>query len=179
MSEPHAKEKKAQIFRNRAKALAAETGREQAGRQGIGVVEIELAHEKYAVESAYVREVLPLKELTPLPGTPAYVLGIINVRGQILSVIDLRVFFELPRDAQTRAGKVIVLKSGDMEVGLAADVVVQARSIPLDEIHPALPTMTGIRETYLRGIAGGDLVILDVGRLLADKSIVVNDETGE
>jgi chemotaxis signal transduction protein len=63
-----------------------------------------------------------------------------------------------------------------MEVGIVADSVVEARSIPLDEIHPALPTMTGIRETCLRGIADGDLVILDVAKLLADKSIVINEQ---
>ena len=168
--------RKKQIFRARAKALAEETRGAEAGGQRIGVVEFRLAHERYAVESVHVREVLPLKDVTPLPCTPPFVLGLINVRGQILSVIDLRVFFDLPRAVATTATRVVVLRSGDMEVGVVADVVVEARSVPLADIRPALPTMTGIRETYLRGIAEGDLVILDAARLLADKSIVVNEE---
>ena len=167
---------KKQIFRNRAKVLAEKPGGEAAVRPCLDVVEIKLAQEKYAVELVHVREVLPLKDVTPLPCTPAYVLGLINVRGQILSVIDLRVFFELPQESATTATKVVVLHSSEMEVGVVADAVVETRFVPLDEIRPALPTMTGIRETYLRGIAGGDLVILDAARLLADKSILVNEQ---
>lgn len=165
-----------QIFHNRAMALAAKPPATENGRPPIGLVEIRLAHERYAVESAYVREVLPLKDVTPLPSTPAFVLGLINVRGQILSVIDLRVFFELPRPSVTTGFKVVILQSGDMEVGVLADDVVEARSLPLDSLSPALPTLTGLREAYLRGIAEGDLVVLDAARLLADKSIVVNEE---
>ena len=176
MSEISSSAMKKQIFRKRAVALAKEIRGESGGRPCLDVVEIKLAYEKYAVESAYVREVLPLKNLTPLPCTPAYVLGLINVRGQILSVIDLRVFFDLPRKSDTAATRAVVLRSGDMEVGIVADTVEEARSIPLDEILPALPTMTGIRETYLRGITGGDIVILDAARLLADKTIVVNEQ---
>ena len=166
---------KQQILRDRAKALAVKP---QAAdeRPRIGIVEIRLARERYAVESTYVREVLPLKDVTPLPCTPAFVLGLINVRGQILSVMDLRVFFDLPREAATRATKIVVLRSGDMEVGIVADGVVEARTLPLDDLHPALPTLTGVRATYLRGIAEGDLVVLDAAKLLGDKAIVVNEE---
>ncbi|MEI6422507.1 MAG: chemotaxis protein CheW [Lentisphaerota bacterium] len=167
--------KKKQIFRKRAKVLADGIRGEAAARARLNVVEFRLAQERYAVESAYVREVLPLKDLTPLPCTPPYVMGLINVRGQILSVIDLRVFFELPRKRENGTMKVVILHSGDMEFGIVANTVEEARSVPLDEILPALPTMTGIRETYLKGIAGGDLVILDAARLLADKNIVVNE----
>lgn len=176
MSENTMAATKKQIFQDRARILAEDTRGAQDAHECIGVVEIKLAHERYAVESVYVREVLPLKEVTPLPCTPPYVLGLINVRGQILSVIDLRVFFDLPRPAVTKATKVVVLRSDEMEVGVVADVVVEARAIPLDEIRPALPTMTGIREAYVRGIEGDDLVILDAARLLADKSIVVNEQ---
>jgi purine-binding chemotaxis protein CheW len=101
---------------------------------------------------------------------------LINVRGQILSVIDLRVFFDLPQSSVTGASKVLILRSGDMEVGVVADGVVEARSLPLDGLSPALPTLTGLRAAYLRGIADGDLVILDAAKLLADKSLVVNEQ---
>ena len=66
-----------------------------------------------------------------------------------------------------------------MELGIAADAVTGARSIPLDQVHAGLPTLTGIRDAYLRGVAGEDLVILDAAKLLADKSLVVNEEIEE
>ncbi len=176
MNETMSEAAKKRIFQDRARALAEEFQGEADGRQRIDVVEIKLAHERYAVESLYVREVLPLKDVTPLPGTPAFVRGLLNVRGQILSVIDLRVLFDLPCELTTMATKVIILRSDDMEVGVVADAVVEAHSIPLDEIHSALPTMTGIRGRHLRGIVGGDMVILDAAKLLADKALVVNEE---
>jgi purine-binding chemotaxis protein CheW len=179
MSEVKKNESKRQVFSRRAKALALETRDTASERPGIGIVEFRLAHEKYAVESIYVREVLPLKEQTPLPDTPSFVQGIINVRGQILSIIDLRVLLDLPRPAPTRATRVIVLKSGDMELGIVADAVVQSRFVLLDELHPALSTMTGFRETCLRGIVDGDLAVLDVARLLANPAIIVNEQIEE
>lgn len=164
------------IFRRRAKALAAEPPRGQPVRPSLDAVAFQLAHETYAVESIYVREVLPLRELTPLPSAPAFVLGLANVRGQILSVIDLRVLFDLPRKESGAATKLIVLRAADMEVGVLADAVAGALSVPLDEIRPALPTMTGFRERCLRGIGGESLVILAANRLLADEAIVVNQQ---
>ncbi|MEI6148308.1 MAG: chemotaxis protein CheW [bacterium] len=165
-----------QILRKRAIALAVKPRTEEDEGPRLDVVEITLAHEKYAVESTYVREVLLLREVTPLPCSPDYVLGLINVRGQILSVIDLRVFFGLPRESATRTTTVVILRSGDMEVGVVADGVAEARTIPLESLYPALPTLTGVREAWLRGIAEGEIVVLDAARLLEDKSIVVNEE---
>src|SRR5665647_2485740 len=107
------------ILMDRAKVLAHEDKDETSRGESIRVVEFRLSNERYAIESMYIREVLPLKELTVVPCTPPYILGIINVRGQILSVIDLKVFFELPREAATSATKIIVLSSSEMELGLS------------------------------------------------------------
>ena len=167
------------ILIDRAKVLAHEDKAETARSESVKVIEFRLANEKYAIESVYIREVLPLKELAVVPCTPPYILGVINVRGQILSIIDLRVFFELPREAATRATKIIVLSSNEMELGIIADAVTGARSISLDQVHVGLLTLTGIREIYLRGVVGNDLVFLDAAKLLADKLIVVDEEVEE
>ncbi len=75
------REERQKILRTRAQTLARESEREEATQEGLEVVEFLLAYETYGVESSYVREVYPLKELTPLPCIPPFVLGIINVRG--------------------------------------------------------------------------------------------------
>lgn len=167
---------KEQIFLHRARTLANEPRRGLAAKPSLSAVVFMLSRETYAVESIYVREVLPFKEVTPLPSTPPFVLGLINVRGQILSLIDLRVLFDLPRQPATAAAKVIVLRAGDMDVGVLAEAVVGACSIPLDEIRPALPTMTGLRERSLRGIAGEALLLLAANKLLSDDAIIVNQQ---
>jgi purine-binding chemotaxis protein CheW len=164
------------ILRERALALAAEPGRTQTVADTIEVVEFLLAHECYAVESSYVREVYPLENLTPLPCTPAFVLGIVNLRGEIVSVIDVRKFFDLAQTGLPDLNKVIVLESGNMVFGILADVILGVRRIALAEIQPSLPTLTGIREKYLKGITPERTVVLDAGKLLADEEIVVQEQ---
>ena len=166
------------ILRERALALAAEPAGAQTLDQSIEVVEFLLAHERYAVDSAYVREVYPLENLTPLPGTPAFVLGIVNLRGEIVSVIDLRKFFDLAQTGLPDLNKVIVLESGNMMFGILADAILGVHHIALAEIQPSLPTLTGIREKYLKGITPERTVVLDAGKLLADEEIVVREQMG-
>jgi purine-binding chemotaxis protein CheW len=164
------------ILRERARALAAAPGGTQTFDRSIEVVEFLLAHERYAVESSHVREVYPLENLTPLPCTPAFVLGIVNLRGEIVSVIDLRTFFDLAQTGLPDLNKVIVLESEDMVFGILADAILGVRRIALAEIQPALPTLTGIREKYLKGITAERTVVLDAGKLLADEGIVVQEQ---
>jgi purine-binding chemotaxis protein CheW len=172
---PTAGERK-NILRARAQALAREPEREEVVRGGLEVVEFLLAHETYGVESSYVREVYPLRAFTPLPCTPSFVLGIINIRSQILSVIDLKKFFDLPDRGLTDLNKVIVVHDDRMTFGILADAVLAVRSIPLDDMQPSLPTLTGIREAYLKGVTSERLVILDAGKLLADTTLIVLEE---
>ena len=166
------------ILRERALALAAEPAGMQDLDQSIEVVEFLLEHERYAVETCHVREVYPLENLTPLPCTPAFVLGIVNLRGEIVSVIDVRKFFDLPQTGLPDLNKVIVLESGNMVFGILADAILGVRRIALAEIQPSLPTLTGIREKYLRGITPERTVVLDAAKLLADEDIVVQEQVG-
>ena len=164
------------ILKARAKAIAQEPPAEQTAGEQIEIVEFLLAHERYGIESSHVREIHPLKELTPLPCTPAFVLGIVNIRGRILPVIDIKKFFDLPEKGLTDLNKVIIIRSWDMELGILADVILGVRSIPCKEIQSSLPTLTGIREDYLTGVTKERVVILDVAKLLSDRKIIVQEE---
>jgi purine-binding chemotaxis protein CheW len=165
------------VLKARATALAREPDLREPLEEQLAVVEFLLARETYAVESSFVREVYPLRDLTPLPGTPGFVAGIINVRGQIVSIIDLKTLFGLPAKGLTDLNKVIILRDKNMEFGLLADAVVGVRRISLPQIQPPLPTLTGIRAQYLRGVTRDRLVILDVARILADPTIIVREAT--
>ena len=103
-------------------------------------------------------------------------LGIVNVRGEILSVIDIKKFFDLPEKGLTDLNKVIVLQSGNMLFGILADTIAGVRRIPLTDIQPSLPTLTGVREEYLKGVTPERLVILDAEKLLTDEGIVVQEQ---
>ena len=172
---PDAEETK-RILKARAVALAREPGKTEAADERMEVVEFLLAHERYAIESGHVREIFPLENLTPLPCTPAFVLGIVNLRGEILSVVDIKKFFDLPEQGLTDLNKVIVLQSQDMVFGILADAIVGVRHVPVAEIQPSLPTLTGIREKYLKGVAQASLVVLDAEKLLTDEKIIVREQ---
>lgn len=164
-----------QTLKARAQVLAQEVKPARGPQDTLEVIEFMLAYERYAVESSCVREVYPLKDLTPLPCTPAHVLGIINLRGQILPIIDVKRFFDLPRKGLSDLNKVIVLHSEGMTFGILADRIVGVSNVTAAEIQPALATLTGVREAYLMGVTKDCMVVLDATKLLSDKKIVVHE----
>ena len=171
---PSPDEKRA-ILKARAKALAQDPNEKEAVGEAIEVLEFLLGDESYGIEATFVREVYPLKELTPLPGTPSFVLGVINVRGEILSVVDMKKFFDLPEMETTDHDKVVIVHNESMEFGILADHIPGVRLIRLEDIQPPPPTLTGISAEYLRGVTSERTVILDAGEILSDKKIVVDE----
>ncbi len=169
-------EEKNKILKERARKLAALVKTEEVREENLEVVEFLLSQEKYGFESQYIREVYPLENFTPIPCTPAFVLGVINVRGQILSIIDMGRFFDLPQKGITENNKVIILRSDDMEFGILADEISGVRMIPVSEIQQSLPTLTGIRAEYLKGVTNDRVTLLDAKKILTDKNLIVYQE---
>ena len=164
------------LLRRRARALAQEPQQAAAAHEFLDIVVFRLASETYGLESAYVREAYPLKDYTPLPGVPTFVLGVANVRGQILSVVDLKKFFNLPEKGLGQLNKLIILHSELMEFGILVDDISGARAIALDSIQASPPTVSGIGAEYLRGVTSEGVIILDADKILSDETIVVHQD---
>jgi len=177
--EQRTEEEREAILQSRAKKLAVKE-KEKKRREKIDLVEFKLADERYGVECRYVREVYPLKTLTSIPGTPDFVRGIVSVRGEIVSVVDLKLFFQMPQRGLTDMTRVIILSGsahgGKMEFGILAEEVMGTVSLELQGLQPPLPTLTGIRAEYLKGISKERLVVLDAPKLLSDKKMIVYQE---
>lgn len=172
---PTAEERK-NILRARARKFATAAKAEDAAGESLAIVEFTLSGERYGIESIYIRETCPLSEFTPVPCTPSFVLGVMNVRGQVLSIVDLGRFFDLPAKGITDLNKVIVLSSGDLEFGILADEVVGVNTIPVREMQASLPTLTGVRAEYLKGVTNDRVTILDAHKILTDKRLIVQEE---
>jgi purine-binding chemotaxis protein CheW len=172
-------EEKTKILKERALRLAQPPEQDQGGEAFLAVIEFVLAHERYAMDVQYVKEVYPLKDLTSLPCTPSFVLGIINVRGQVVSVVDIKHFFDLPSKEPTDQTKVLIIKNHAMEMGVLADAVVGERKIPLTDIQSDSAMLRGLREQYVRGVTQDRLVVMDVEKFLLDDSLVVHQEVGD
>ncbi len=164
------------ILNARARMLAQKPSElEQPPGDMLSVTEFLLAHERYALEFRFIREICPLKELTPLPCTPPFVLGIMNLRGQILSVIDFRRYVGLPVKGITELNRVVILKSGDMEFGILADEIIGMRTIPRHDMQQQ-PFQKGILAHFIMGITPDGCIVLDGEKILADRKIVVEEE---
>lgn len=162
------------ILKNRAEQLAGVKQPIQKEEADLALVEFKLAQERYGVELAHISGVHPLTAPAFLPGTPDFIKGIINVHGRIVSLVDLKKFFDLPETESNHRTRVIILASEKMEFGILADEILGVRRIPKRIIQPSLPTLTGIRAAYLKGVIGDGMVLLDGARLLADKKMVID-----
>ncbi|MDP3814681.1 chemotaxis protein CheW [Pseudomonas sp.] len=141
------------------------------------VLSFSLSGELYAIGSEHVAQVLPLNHYTPLPSTPAYVLGIVNVRGRIVSVLDLRVLFELPIGHLSDRSFLLILQSPEMEFGLLIDRVLGVAQISRDGLQTGLANLSGVRANYLLGVSAQQCTVLDGARLLGDPNLrVLADE---
>lgn len=165
-----------QILHTRAQQLAQPLQNDTLEEASLELLEFRLAQECYALETRHVGEVHPLKDLTAMPCTPAFVLGMVNVRGNITPVIDIKKFFDLPDKGITDLHRIILVQGNDIEFGLLADAIVGVRNISADSLQPPLPTLTGIHSDYLKGVTKECLVVLDLDRILADPSFIVHEE---
>ncbi len=163
-----------QILKERAKKVARKVATAQQSITETPVVEFLLFPEKYAVEAAFVREVLTLKEITPIPGTPEYVMGVINFRGSIISIINLKMLFGLSGKGLTEMNKAILLRNDQMEFGLIADGIIGSVTVALDQLAAPPLTLSDIGAEFMTGLTKSGAIMLDAARMLESKMLLIN-----
>ena len=134
------------------------------------LVVFHLGAELYGVEIARVHEIIRLMQVTRVPRAPSFVEGVINLRGKVIPVVDLRRRFGLPQADHTRASRIVVVELSEQVVGIIVDGVSEVLRVNTATIEPPSPVVAGIDSEYLSGIAkvGEQLVILlDLDRVLA------------
>ncbi|UTW07845.1 chemotaxis protein CheW [Pseudomonas benzenivorans] len=154
----------------------AEKEQKEQVEDWLEVLTFSISGELYAIESAHVAEVLPLGQYTPLPCVPPFVLGIVNVRGHIVSLIDLRVLFELPIGGLSDKNFMAVLRSPDMEFGLLIDRVQGIGQIRRDGLQKRVANLSGVRTAYLLGVTAEHRTVLDGALLLSDENLRIKVE---
>lgn len=125
--------------------------REPPREEALQLVVFLLAREWYGVEITKVREVTKVGKITYLPSCPEHIAGIVNLRGYILSVTDLKPMLGLPHEELTEKARIIAVESGIFETGFLVDEVVESIEVPLSKIEPVLLTLPAERAKYLGG----------------------------
>jgi purine-binding chemotaxis protein CheW len=164
------------VFARRAEALAESPPVDAHDDDTLDALIFTMGGEQYALPANQVHEVRPLGWLTSLPGTPAFLAGLINVRGRIVPVIDLRSLLGMPSaDGETRSVALVSYRTGD--VGLLVTGRPTVRPVRLAELtEPPPGQLPGIDPACVRGITPGLVIVLDAERLLADPRLVVQHE---
>jgi purine-binding chemotaxis protein CheW len=141
-----------------------------AGGDEQQLVVFELGAELYGVEIARVHEIIRLQTVTRVPRAPAFVEGVINLRGKVIPVVDLRRRFGLPSAEHTRSTRIVVVEIGDQVVGIVVDGVSEVLRVNTATVEPPSPVVAGIDSEYLHGIAKLPerlVILLDLDRVLA------------
>jgi purine-binding chemotaxis protein CheW len=134
------------------------------------VVLCELAGELYGVDIARVEEIIRLPEITRVPRAPHSVEGVINLRGTVIPVVDLRQVLGLRLTEATKSSRVVVVEVGEHTIGMIVDAVTEVLRVPADAVEPPSAVVTDLDTTYLRGIAKLDgrlVMLLDLERALS------------
>lgn len=158
----------------RARALARVPPAAPKASEVLEIATFALANEHYGVETRFVREVVRLADFTPLPGAPPFLVGVLNLRGEILALIDLRTFFGVAARGLTDLARVLVLGDERPEFGVLADAAHEVTTLRLDEVHEAPDSAAGVGREYLRGVTKDALIVLDGAALLHDGRLFID-----
>jgi len=162
------------ILAERAQKLSQPAVRSR-GIVRIEILKFRLAYQEYAVGMKYVREVVLTGGITPVPGTPDYISGICAIRGEIISLVDLRALFSISGKGLTDLNRVIVLTDGTMTFGILADYITGIATIPASLPEAPAPVPPEGAAPFMLGVVEG-IVVLDGAALLADSRMLI-DET--
>ncbi len=133
------------------------------------LVVFDLASEFYGVDIGAVREIIRMQTITRVPGAPPYVEGIINLRGQVIPVVDLRKRLELTVGEQTNESRIVWVTINGQDVGVIVDAVTEVLRIPISSIEPPSSMVSSVDSDYLRGIAKLEsklIILLDMSKVL-------------
>jgi purine-binding chemotaxis protein CheW len=133
-----------------------------SGRSGeLQTVVCELADEHYGLDIAKVFEIIRHQPITPVPRAPGFVKGVINLRGRIIPVADLRGRFGMAEAEPTKETRIVVAETSGTRVGLIVDSVSEVLLVPIDSVESTPGVAAGADAEYLRGIANlGDRLVL-------------------
>lgn len=141
----------------------------------LDLLEVVISGERFAFEAKNVREASKMQNLTPLPCTPSFVMGLLNYRGQILPLIDIREILELPQRANSfDEFQVVVIQTSHGQTGIFVDEITGICSLAENDLQEALQLVGPSLAPLLKGISVDRLAIVDLEKLLSDTRLLVN-----
>ncbi|GAX60068.1 chemotaxis signal transduction protein [Candidatus Scalindua japonica] len=138
-----------------------------------------LSDEEYGIEILKVREIIGLMDITTVPQTPDYMKGVINLRGKVIPVIDLRLKFSMQEEEHTQATCTIVVEVGNTLIGIIVDSVSEVSDIGSEEIRETPNLGQGIDTNYIMGMGKLKeklIILLDIDKVLSEGELEMVEE---
>ncbi len=142
----------------------------------VEVIQFLLNNEVYAIETSKTVETFKFSDFTQLPLTPKYLFGLVNIRGRITGVINLKNFFELGSSAITDMKHIIVLKNKDFHFGILTDEILGVTSLDLNGLTEKVLTLNERRSKFLKGITEDGIILLDADKIADSPEIRIESE---
>ena len=166
-------ERAREVLVERARRLALATDRPEAAVDALELLPFRLGREHYAIETRYAREVVRLTGFTSVPSTEDFLLGIANLRGEIVPVFDLMLFFGFASQGLSDRSRVIVVGAAEVEFGIIADSVEAVTKVPV-EVLVGDAAFEGKRGgECVRGVTRDAMIVLDGAALLKDRRLFI------
>ena len=163
------------VMDERARALARVPERDPDSREILEVMTARLANEKIAIETRFVREVHRPADITPVPGSPSFLVGVTNLRGEVLAVMDLRELLGFPAAETRERPQTVILGLQRPEFGLIVDEIYEVARLRVGEVLEPPGSVDGLSRDCLRGVTADALLVLDGDRLLTDRRLYVDE----
>ena len=167
-------ESEKRILDERARLQARKKDTATDDSEKLAVVTFVLHPECYALEYGFVKEVFTMKDLTPLPGTPPFVMGIVNYRGTVVSAINLKQLFGLKEMGLTEFNKLLILSEGKMTIGIMADTIKGHQFINKNSLSSPPMTVSENSSAFLKGVTPEGIILLDAAGILQSPGILVD-----
>ena len=155
---------------------------EVADRQGGKFLTLFLGDEEYGLEILKVQEIIGIMEITPIPNTPLFIRGVVNLRGKVIPVMDLRVKFGMEAIEETDETCIIVVLVEGIAMGLVVDRVSEVTDIQGEDVEDAPSFGTDVDTDYILGIAKSEdrvRMLLDIDKVLTDHELTALGQTTE
>jgi len=136
----------------------------------IQLVIFKLGEEEYGVDILNVQEIIKMVEFTKLPNLPSFIEGVINLRGKIIPVIDLKKRFNLASKKYTEDNRIVVIDVNNITVGMVVDAVSEVLRISCNTIEPTPTIISSIDTEYLKGVGKLEdrlLILLDIEKIFS------------
>ncbi len=164
------KEEKEKILRNTHKYSHVEKAKEG---KFLTVLSFRLGKERFAIETNKLIETLRLRSFTPLPKTPDFIEGVVNVRGRILGLVNLKIFLGLKSSTPTNSSHIIILQNENFQFAVMVDEIFSVEELNLNSLTQKVISLEQETAKYVKGITPEGLILLDAEKIVNEPKLTI------